>query len=84
MRVQLIRRDPLNPDWILDSTRADPGHRVRVGPARVSGGKVVLEAGERTPEQAPAVLKLRAGSTSVVVGYEPDGRTLVFNKAEDK
>jgi hypothetical protein len=81
VQVQMVRHDLLNPDWILDTALINPGERVRLGPARIGGGKAVLEAGERTKTGGPARLRLWSGDTSVVLGYEPDGRTLSFNRA---
>lgn len=83
VHVQLIQRNLLNPDWVLDSGRVDPGSRIRLGPSRVSGGKILLEAGEQTPTHQPATLRVRAGETSALITYAADGRTPALRKDDE-
>lgn len=69
--VSLIQTDPVSPDWILDEARVAPGERVRLGPARLSFGTVVLEA--VTPDEPEVRARLSVGAGHTVISIRPEG-----------
>lgn len=79
--VQLVQEQWPNPQWVMDSHRIDPGANARLGPSRVSGGRVILEAGERTRTAEPARLRVGSGRTAVRIATQADGRTLTVERA---
>ncbi|MFM9995141.1 MAG: hypothetical protein ACKVU4_05005 [Phycisphaerales bacterium] len=80
--VQLVQEQWPNPQWVMDSHRLDPGANARLGPARVSGGRVLIEAGERTRTDEPARLRVGSGRTAVRVATHADGRSLTVERAK--
>lgn len=79
--VQLVQEQWPNPQWVMDSHRIDAGANARLGPSRVSGGRVLIEAGERTRTTEPARLRVSSGRTAVKIQTATDGHTLMVDRA---
>lgn len=78
--VQLVQKQWPNPDWVLDSDRVGAGATIRLGPARVAGGSVVVEAGELTRTREPARMKVGSGRRGVEIAVLDDGSTLTIRE----
>lgn len=81
--VRMMQQQALKRDWVMDSVRVPPGERVRLGPARATAGKVVIEAGERTRTEEPAVLRIQRRRAALEIVLATDGHNLVLRHETD-
>ncbi|MBL9031300.1 MAG: hypothetical protein JNM80_06290 [Phycisphaerae bacterium] len=84
--VRMVQLDPIQPDWVLDSERVQPGSRVRLGPARVAFESVAVDAGTSSRQTTPARLRIKPGTTSLLVesGSAAEGSPFVIREGRPK
>ncbi|MFN0134081.1 MAG: hypothetical protein ACKVW3_16325 [Phycisphaerales bacterium] len=78
--VRMIQLDPIQPDWVLDSERVQPGSWARLGPRRVAFESVAVDAGVPSRQVTPARLRIKPGSSAVRVetGSAAEGSPFVL------